>query len=254
MMPSCCVTHLMLLLALLLAWTTAFVPMKPAARMPPSSLAIFMSTETPPSPSSQAQAQAPQQAATTNGYVPKWKKKKTLADEFGDDIDFKDKGIKGTISVVFKQGDEIKRTMAMPGQPLRDVATQAGQFIKYGCGKGECGTCEALCDGKWIRPCKDVVPVAATNGAEEIVIQVKAIASATTSSGTFFSVKSFFMGFYNNLLGMVGFVKYRRNAKQNWEERQEYEDLIKQRTLEKKRQKQLQLQKQKEQEQQNLGP
>ena len=33
---------------------------------------------------------------------------------------------------------------------------------------------------------------------------------------------------------MVGFVKYRRAAKKNWNERQEYEDLIKQKTLEKK--------------------
>ncbi|CAB9512567.1 expressed unknown protein [Seminavis robusta] len=187
--------------------------------------ALWMSeTETPP-PSSKS------------GYVPKWKKKKTLADE-GDGMDFKDKGIKGTINVVFQQGDETKSTMAMPGQPLRDVATQAGQFIKYGCGKGECGTCEAMCDGKWIRPCKDVVPV----GQDEIVVTVKEIASKTTSSGTFFSVKSFFMGFYNNLLGMVGFVKYRRNAKENWNERQEYEDLIRQKTEEKKRLRKLQKQ------------
>lgn len=36
-------------------------------------------------------------------------------------------------------------------------------------------------------------------------------------------------------MGMVGFVKYRRNAKQNWSERQEYEALIRQKTLEKKK-------------------
>ena len=179
---------------------------------------LFMST-----------AESPKQK---EGYVPKWKKRKTLADDSGD-LDFSDKGIKGTIPVIFKQGDDIKSTMAMPGQPLRDVATQAGQFIKYGCGKGECGTCEAMCNGKWVRPCKDVVPVSA-DGQEEIVVQVKAVASKTTSSGQFFSVKSFFMGFYNNLLGMVGFVKYRRNAKQNWEERQEYEDLIRRLTREKR--------------------
>lgn len=168
------------------------------------------------------------------GYVPKWKKKKTLADDSGD-LDFSDKGIKGTVSVVFKQGNATKTTMAMPGQPLRDVATQAGQFIKYGCGKGECGTCEAMCNGKWVRPCKDVVPFgAAEDGHEAIVIQVKDVASKTTSSGQFFSVKSFFMGFYNNLLGMAGFVKYRKNARENWEERQEYEALIRSLTLEKR--------------------
>jgi aerobic-type carbon monoxide dehydrogenase small subunit (CoxS/CutS family) len=169
-------------------------------------------------------------AAPKEGYVPKWVKKKTLAEELGD-LDFQDKGIKGTVSVVFQQGDETKTTMAMPGQPLRDVATQAGQFIKYGCGKGECGTCEAMCNGKWVRPCKDVVPVGV---AGEIVVTVKEVAKKSKSSGKFFSVKSFFMGFYNNLLGMVGFVKYRQNAKKNWEERQEYEDLIRQLTLEKR--------------------
>lgn len=167
------------------------------------------------------------------GYVPKWKKKKTLADESGN-LDFSAKGIKGTVPVLFKQGDVTKSTMAMPGQPLRDVATQAGQFIKYGCGKGECGTCEAMCNGKWVRPCKDVVPVG-LDPEEEIVVTVKDIASKTTSSGQFFSIKSFFMGFYNNVLGMVGFVKYRQNAKKNWEERQEYEELIRTLTLEKRK-------------------
>ena len=167
------------------------------------------------------------------GYVPKWKKKKTLADDSGN-LDFSAKGIKGTVPVLFKQGDVTKSTMAMPGQPLRDVATQAGQFIKYGCGKGECGTCEAMCNGKWVRPCKDVVPVG-LDAEEEIVVTVKDIASKTTSSGQFFSIKSFFMGFYNNVLGMVGFVKYRQNAKKNWEERQEYEDLIRTLTLEKRK-------------------
>lgn len=193
---------------------TAFQPINHGAHRTSS---LFMST-------------AEEAKEQTTGYVPKWKKKNTLADDMGD-LDFQDKGIKGTVSVVFKQGDETKTTMAMPGQPLRDVATQAGQFIKYGCGKGECGTCEAMCNGKWVRPCKDVVPV---DSLEEVVIQVKEIANKSKSSGTFFSVKSFFMGFYNNLLGMVGFVKYRKNAKENWEERQEYEELIRQLTLEKR--------------------
>ena len=73
---------------------------------------------------------------TSLGYEPKWKKKETLADS-GPPKDFKDIGIKGTINVVFQQGNETKSTMAFAGQPLRDVASQAGQFIKYGCGKGE---------------------------------------------------------------------------------------------------------------------
>jgi len=169
------------------------------------------------------------------GYVPKWKKQQTLAEKMGGSgkVGFDTVGLKGTIPVVFKQGDDSISTMALPGQPLRDVASQAGQFIKYGCGKGECGTCEAMCDGKWIRPCTAVLPAAIPEG-EEYVVQIKGIKSASTSSGTFFSVKSFFMGFYNNVLGMVGFVKYRQNAKENWEERQEYEELIKTITMEKK--------------------
>jgi len=168
-------------------------------------------------------------------YTPKWKKKQTLAEKMGgsDKIGFDTVGLKGTIPVVFKQGDESKTTMALPGQPLRDVASQAGQFIKYGCGKGECGTCEAMCDGKWIRPCCAVMPAAIPEG-EEYVVQIKGIKSKSTSSGTFFSVKSFFMGFYNNFLGIVGFIQYRKNAKENWAERQEYEDLIKRKTMEKK--------------------
>lgn len=178
-----------------------------------------------------------------SGYVPKWKKQQTLADEIGDNLTPQDKGIKGTISVVFQQGEETKSTLAMPGQPLRDVATNAGQFIKYGCGKGECGTCEALCDGQWIRPCTAVVPPTVDG---DLVVQVKEVASATTSSGQFFSVKSFFMGFYNNVLGMVGFVKYRRNAKKNWEERQEYEALIEKLTLEKRQMRRLAFMKNKE--------
>jgi len=36
------------------------------------------------------------------------------------------------------------------------------------------------------------------------------------------------MGFVNNLLGMIGFVKQRRAARKNWEERQEIEDKINQ--------------------------
>lgn len=168
------------------------------------------------------------------GYVPKWTKKNTLADEQGsiNDLGFANVGLKGTIPVVFRQGNETRTSMAWAGQPLRDVATQAGQFIKYGCGKGECGTCECMVNGKWIRPCTATVP--ALVSGEELIVQVKAIKSKSKSSGTFFSFKSFIMGFWNNLLGMIGFVKFRKAAKKNWEERKAYEDLVAQKTLEKK--------------------
>lgn len=167
-------------------------------------------------------------------YEPQWKKKTTLADESGGESDdFQTIGLAGTVPVVFRQGPDVKKTMAMPGQPLRDVASQAGQFIKYGCGKGECGTCEALVNGQWIRPCSTFIP-GDLESNEEYVVQVKEVAVKAKSSGKFFSIRSFFMGFYNNLLGMVGFVKYRKHAKENWIERQDYEDLIRRKTLEKK--------------------
>jgi 2Fe-2S iron-sulfur cluster binding domain len=169
------------------------------------------------------------------GYEPKWKKKETLAEQMGGPVkDLKEIGIKGTIPVVFKQGDVVKSTMAMPGQPLREVAIQAGQFIKYGCGKGECGTCEALVNGQWVRPCSINVPGDLLDG-QEYVVQVKAVKNKAKSSGKFYSVRSFLFGFYNNVLGMVGMVTYKRNAKKNYLDRMEYEEMVRQKTLEKKR-------------------
>lgn len=170
--------------------------------------------------------------SSTKGYEPKWKKKKTLADEEGsiNGLGFESVGIKGTIQVVFQQGNETRTSAAFAGQPLRDVATQAGQFIKYQCGKGECGTCECMSNGRWIRPCVATVPPLADG--EEFKIQLKAISAKSASSGTFFSFRSFIMGFWNNLLGMVGFVKMRRAAQKNWEDRQSYENRVAKRTAE----------------------
>jgi hypothetical protein len=56
-------------------------------------------------------------------YEPKWKKKKTLADDAGD-LSPQDKGIIGDITVIFKQGNETRTTLAMPGQPVSFVAAQ----------------------------------------------------------------------------------------------------------------------------------
>jgi len=140
------------------------------------------------------------QRSVTNGkasssalfeYVPKWKKKETLADSAGDMSD-DDKGLIGTIPVIFKQGNETRRTLASPGQPLSFVAAQAGQPIRYGCKKGECGTCECMGNGKWIRPCVESVPDWAPG--QELVLNIKELKSKSTSSGKFYSVKSFFMG------------------------------------------------------------
>lgn len=169
-------------------------------------------------------------------YDPKWKKTLTLAEQQalengGKVLVEKDKGLKGNIAVVFKSGNVTKTTMALPGQPLSDAAVQAGAFIRYGCKKGECGTCEALCNGQYIRPCISKVPADLRSG-QEYLVELKAIKAKRVSSGKFYTAKSIVLGFWNNLLGMVGFVKTRRAAKKNWEERQEYEDMIKMRTKE----------------------
>lgn len=159
-------------------------------------------------------------------YEPKWKKSQTLAEEVGESgvKDPSAGGLIGDIEVLFNQGNETRSTLALAGQPLSSVAAQAGQFIRYGCKKGECGTCQAMCDGKWIRPC--VVKVPDVPKGEQYVVTLKAIKNKSKSSGKFFSVKSFFMGFYNNLLGMVGFVKQRRVARKNFLDRMEIEDNI----------------------------
>jgi len=174
----------------------------------------------------------------TKPYVPKWVKKETLADSAGDigSLGYNGVGLKGTIPVVFQQGNNTRTSMAWAGQPIRDVASQAGQYIQYGCGKGECGTCECMMNGRWVRPCVETVPANALEESTDgkLVLQIKAIKSATTSSGTFFSIRSFFMGFWNNVLGMLGFFRFRKKANENWDERKAYEDLVAQKALEKK--------------------
>lgn len=154
------------------------------------------------------------------GYTPKWKKLRTLKDEIADEVGIgiappiapEDIGPVGTVPVTFLNGNSSITTMALPNQPVSAVAAQVGQFIRYGCKKGECGTCQAMADGKWIRPCVARVPNLAKG--EEYVIKLKETKIVAKSSGTFFSIRSFFMGFYNNILGMVGFVKRSRQFQQ----------------------------------------
>ncbi|KAL3763021.1 hypothetical protein ACHAWU_001168 [Discostella pseudostelligera] len=201
---------------------------------PKSTSAIFMSTATDQ-----------ENIGNKKGYVPKWKKKETLADITGtSDIDAKDKGLVGSVPIIFQQGSgesaTLIETTALPGQPFKLVASQAGQYIKYGCGKGECGTCESLCNGKYLRPCVDVVPTdleldAATGAYPPLRILVKGTKAKVVSSGKFFSAKSFVLGFWNNLLGMLGFVRDRRKARKNWQERMEKEAEIARLAEEKRR-------------------
>jgi ferredoxin len=186
----------------------------------------------------------PSSQKTKEAYVPKWKKKQTLAEEAGLSSDDPTKaGLIGTIPVIFNQGNETKTTLALVGQPLSDVAVQAGQYIRYSCKKGECGTCACKVDGAWVRPCVSKIP-ALEPDQEAYTVTLKAIKNKSLSSGKFYSVRSFFMGFYNNILGMAGFVKQRRQARKNFSERMEIEDriatLAKEKKLARKKEKEMQ--------------
>ena len=86
----------------------------------------------------------------------------------------------------------------------------------------------------------DVVPTdldlnPETGEYDPLVILVKGTKAKVVSSGKFFSVKSFLLGFWNNLLGMGGFVRDRRVAKKNYQDRISNEDEILRLTAEKKR-------------------
>lgn len=78
------------------------------------------------------------------------------------------------------------------------------------------------------------MPADLAAGSEYVVIVKEIKSKKTVTSGKFYSVRSFLVGFYTNVLGMIGFVAWRKKAKKNWSERQEYEDLIKQKALAKK--------------------
>jgi len=205
---------------------------KSACSTSTSSLSKTISTSTTSLPMAAVVSGNKKKAA----YKPKWVKKQTLAESGGNvaSLGEYNVGLKGAIPVIFKQGNDTITTKAWAGQPIRDVASQAGQYIQYGCGKGECGTCECMMNGKWIRPCVESVPATDTTKGGELILQIKAIKNKSTGSGTFFSIKSFLMGFWNNILGMMGFVKFRKKADDNWNERKDYETLIAQKTLEKK--------------------
>ena len=183
-----------------------------------------------PSPGARRRDVALRALKIGKNYDPKWKKKLTIAEKLelengGHKVTPEAVGLKGSINVLFKQGDTTKTIVAMPGQPIRELASNAGQFIQYGCGKGECGTCEAQCGGKWIRPCMATVPADLSDGSEYVIL-IKTQKNKSKSSGKFYSVKSFLMGFYNNLLGMFGFVRDRRIAKKNWNDRKQFDSDI----------------------------
>ena len=152
----------------------------------------------------------------------KWQTERTkLAD---DPNTIKDSGLAGAIQVLFKQGNATKMTRAEVGTPLSEVASQADQFIRYKCKKGECGTCEVQVNGKWVRTCVATVPYVENNLFEVTVKPTMMKGQGKASK--FYSLKSFVMGWYNNILGMVGFVKTSATEGKNFRDRLDGEDEV----------------------------
>ena len=126
-------------------------------------------------------------------------------------------GLIGDIPVTFSQGNETLKTMAIVGQPLSEVAAQCGQYIKYKCRKGECGTCEVRINGQWTRTCVTKVPHVAQG--ETFAVHVRGSMIKTAKSSRFYSFKSILAGAKNNLLGMVGFVREGKRSQKNFNHR-----------------------------------
>ncbi|KAJ1488270.1 hypothetical protein T484DRAFT_1939608 [Baffinella frigidus] len=183
-----------------------------------------------------------------------WSKRETMAEKLGgaEDKGFASRGLIGDMRVVFelptvkplpkkslwrkllRRGPSkkaiaaaeaegldlpeviVSKTMALLGQPLGDVAAQAGQPIKYLCKKGECGTCEVRIDGKWVRTCVSKVPSVPAGEALNVFVRAAKITKKATA---FFSFTSFLAGFRNNLLGMFGFVTEGFKGKKNFDDR-----------------------------------
>ena len=153
----------------------------------------------------------------------KWAKDRgTLAQEValdkGGTISDEDRGIIGNIDVVFKQGNSTLATKAIMGQPLSEVATQADQFIRYKCKKGECGTCEVQVDGKWIRSCVSTIPYVAPGETYAVTVKPSMVKKSKKSS-RFYSVRSFIDGWVNNIIGMFGFIKTSATEGKNFNDR-----------------------------------
>mmetsp|Transcript_55891 Transcript_55891/g.112028 ORF Transcript_55891/g.112028 Transcript_55891/m.112028 type:complete len:192 (+) Transcript_55891:84-659(+) len=147
-------------------------------------------------------------------YAAEWKKKEAYGASGGPGL--------GTIPVSFKVmgEEEIVETKAISGQPLSELASQNGVFIRYQCKKGECGTCEVMQDGKWIRTC-----VTKVTAPMEIKIRPGKV-EAKKASG-FFSPQSFLDGFTANVLGMKGLVTEGAKEEDNFSVRMEREAKIK---------------------------
>ncbi|GAB5369041.1 hypothetical protein AAMO2058_001371200 [Amorphochlora amoebiformis] len=150
------------------------------------------------------------------GKVPGSKDNRQLGKEFFEKLSLKfdrkkpytiPKGheLLGDIPVVFQP--ENKATMAKAGQPLSEVATQADVFIRYGCKKGECGTCAVNVDGKWVQACQTSIPPVSNGEVFGVTVRPVKSSSSKKKPSTFFSPASFVEGVVNNGLGMVGFAQ-----------------------------------------------
>jgi len=164
----------------------------------------------------------------------KWDRRKTLAETVGgaSEKGASAVGLVGTISVEFEQDNATRATKAIVGQPLGDVAAQAGQFIKYQCRKGECGTCAVRVDGQWIRTCSVKVPHVPEG--ETYKVWVRPGMKKTKKASRFYSPRSIIDGFRNNLLGMFGFVREGRRSQANFVDRLSQEEEILRRAKAKK--------------------
>mmetsp|Transcript_79963 Transcript_79963/g.193658 ORF Transcript_79963/g.193658 Transcript_79963/m.193658 type:complete len:227 (+) Transcript_79963:12-692(+) len=148
----------------------------------------------------------------SRGSFRKWEKQETAAPA----VDLSS-GIVGTIPVEFSHGNESITTMAFVGQELSAVAAQSGQYIKYQCKKGACGTCEVRVDGKWIRTCVSQVPY--VDPGQTYKVQVKSSMKKAKSASGFYSFRSIFAGMKNNIVGMFGFLREGRKSQSRFEER-----------------------------------
>ena len=115
-------------------------------------------------------------------------------------------------------------TRAEVGTPLSEVASQADQFIRYKCKKGDRGRCEVQVNGKWVRTCVATVPYVEDN-VFEVTVKLTMMKGQGKAS-KFYSLKSFVMGWYNNILGMVGFVKTSATEGKNFRDRLDGEDEV----------------------------
>lgn len=156
----------------------------------------------------------------------KWDRRRTLAEQIGGagDQGHENVGLLGTIPVVFTCGEDVIKTKAMVGQPLSEVAAQSGQWIKYKCKKGQCGTCDVRIGGEWVHTCQHKIPYVPDGESYEVF--VRDTMKKAKRSSRFYSFKSLIAGAKNNILGMVGFVRDARRSKENFNTRLNKEDDI----------------------------